>query len=559
MRELRLVPAAILVWAVTLIILLTREVAVTVPLIAVAVIGAVLIGQPGHAVLSGTVATAAATVTGLRLRAVETHHFGDYLRGVLSAPATRVSADTWLLRIRTQGYPVPVPTLLRGESPPDAAVAGAEVAVPLDVSESDRPGLGEVLASTTSVEVIGEVTGMAAVAAHVKEKFAAAVQQHVGETSQGLFPGMVLGDTSLQDETETQLYLDTGLSHLSAVSGANVAIVTTVVVLACRLLTLGPRVQTVAAAGALLGFVGLVGLEPSVLRAAVTGLVGLLAVINSARMEPVHGLCLAIIVLLLYDSDLAAAYGFALSVAATAGIVALSPLLVRALAPTRWPEILVRALAVAIAADMVTMPLVAMMAGRVSLVSVLANVLASAAVAPVTVLGLLAAGLCLLPGGLEVMPLKLAEPCTWWIHHVAQWCAGLPAATIPTPTGWQGPVWVVLCWGWVLAALVAGHPVKVTLTLAGLMLGSLVGGWLGEADRAPAIPLEQLTTHVVVSEAMINPVPVGTEVIIVTDSSGSPRDTPSVTRDGIPVLYPHRDGPVTLHSDGRQHAGDGRF
>lgn len=559
MRELRLVPAALLVWVVTLSAILSGSVVWSILVTALAVVFAVLLRHAGQAVLLAATGTAATLVTGLRLQASAAYLPPEQLSGTLVAPVSQVSEETWLLRIRTADHPVPVPTMLRADGPPDDVVAGSQVSLPVDFSDSDRAGVGDVLASATELTATAPPGGMAAVAALVKEKFSTAVQASVGEASRGLLPGMVLGDTTLQDEAESQLYIDTGLSHLSAVSGANVAIVTTAVIVICRLLTLGPRIQTVSAGLAILLFVGLVGTEPSVLRAAVTGLVGLLAVINSARMEPIHALCLAVIGLILVDSDLAVAYGFALSVAATAGIVALSPLLIKALAVTGWPEILVRALAVAIAADVVTMPLVAMMAGQVSLVSVVANVAVSPAVPPVTILGLVAAGLCLLPGGLELIPLKVIEPCTWWIHHVAEWCVSLPLATIATPEGWLGPAWVMVAWGWLIALLLAGHPGKVLGVLTAILLWSAISGVYSQSQQAEQIPLDSLVRHVVDTEDQINPVPPGTQVIIVTDPSGGRQELPTRNRTGQPVLYPNRNGPVTLHSDGSQHAVDGRF
>ena len=341
----------------------------------------------------------------------------------------------------------------------------------------------------------------------------------------------------------------TRLSHLSAVSGANVAIITSVAVIACRLLTLGPRVQVVAAVLTLGGFVGLVGTEPSVLRASVTGLVGLLAVLASTRLEPVHGLCLAVIGLVLWDSDLAASFGFALSVAATAGIIALHPLLFRPLARTGLPEILVRALAVAISADIVTLPIIAFMAGEVSVVSVLANILVAPAVAPVTVLGLVAAALALLPGPLAWLPLKLLEPCTWWIHAVAEWCAGLPVATAPAE-----PLWVLIAYGWIIAGIVGGRPAKAVVVL--------LTWWVCSADLTrppPEVPLDGPDVHVVETVEDVRRAPPGTRAIVVLDPSGGPAQRPTVTRDGVPVLFPHRDGEVTLHTDGTQHARDGRF
>lgn len=535
MSELRLVPAAVVVWAVTLLLMLGIPLAALLVLVVPA--GLLLMGQPGQALFTGVLGGLAAGATAWR----------QHLAAAWSAPeelAGRVvGLGSGLVRIRAPDHPALLTVFTQ-----DPVEPGSLVSVDAAWSPSRRPGLADVVGNG-ELTVLAGPTGMPRVAATVRAALGDAVDATVGESSRGLVPGMVLGDVSAQSGTERQLYIDTGLSHLSAVSGANVAIVTTAAVLACRLFTLGPRVQVGAAVVSLAVFVGLVGTEPSVLRASVTGLVGLLAVLGSTRLEPIHGLCLAVIGLLLWDPDMAVSYGFALSVAATAGIIALHPLLYPALARTRLPDILVRALAVAVAADLVTLPLIALMAGEVSVVSVLANVLVAPAVAPVTVLGFLAAGLALLPCPWAWLPLKLLEPCTWWIHTVASWCADLPASTVPAE-----PVWVLLAYGWILAGLLAGRP-WVTLLI-------VVAWWVWNADlsRPPAeVPLDSLNVHVVGKLADVDRAPPGTQVIVVLDPDGSPAGRPTVTRGGVPVLFPHRDGEVTLHVDGTQHARDGRF
>ena len=532
MSELRLLPAAVVVWAVALTLLL--DVPLLTLLLLVVPAGLLLGRQAGQALFTVVLGGLAAGATWWRQRLAAAWTAPEEFTGRV------VNTGPGLVRIRTPDHPALLTVFT-----PDTAEQGSLVSVHATWSPSRRPGLAEVVGNG-DLTVLAEPTGMAAT---VRASLRAAVDATVGESSRGLIPGMVLGDVSAQSGAEQQLYTDTGLSHLSAVSGANVAIVTTAAVLACRLLTLGPRVQVGAAVLSLTVFVGLVGTEPSVLRASVTGLVGLLAVLGSTRLEPIHGLCLAVIGLVLWDPDLAVSYGFALSVAAPAGIIALHPLLYPALARTRLPDILVRALAVAIAADLVTLPLIALMAGEVSVVSVLANVLVAPAVAPVTVLGLLAAGLALIPGPLAWLPLTILEPCTWWIHTVATWCAGLPVSTVPA-----GPVWVLLAYGWILAGLLAGRPWTTLLIVA--------AWWAWNADLSrppPEVPLDGLVVHVVEKLGEVERTPAGTQVIVVLDPAGSPATRPTVTRDGVPVLFPHRDGEVTLHTDGSQHARDGRF
>lgn len=482
MKQLRLLPAACAVWAATLLALHGNW-CIVVPVFALVLWR----WQRGQAILCAALSALAIVVTKVRLaRAVP---LGDVLTGtVISDPSE--TRGGWLLRLRVPGYPFQVPVFADEPAP-----SGAEV--------------------TVSHGRLTSLTPPDSLAAHVAENFRELVVTTVGPSSQGLLPGMVLGDTTLQDAAEKQLYIDTGLSHLSAVSGSNVAIVCS----AAALLVKGPRLRVAASLAALVVFVLLVGFEPSVQRAAVMGLVGLLAVLNSSRVEPMHGLSLAIIVLLFIDSELCSSFGFALSVVATAGIVVVSPLLYRHLAVIGWPDIFIRALAVAIAADLVTMPIVALMAGEVSVVSVLANVLVAPATAPVTILGLIAAIFAQL-GPLSVLGaglLAVAEPFTWWINTIAHGCTGLPLNTVAA-----SPFLVLLAYGWVVAGIVYRRPLLTLLCVIAVLVPRHL-----ETPQKPV--------HVVATEEDVYPIPPGTCSIVVTEDS--PPDYPTRTPEGIPVFY----------------------
>ena len=135
------------------------------------------------------------------------------------------------------------------------------------------------------------------------------------------------------------------------------------------------------------GFVLLARTEPSVLRAAVMGAVGLVAMGANGRQRGSRALGVAVVVLLLVDPPLATSMGFALSVLATAGILLLAPGWRDALC--RWlPRWLAEAVAVPAAAQLACTPLVAAISGQVSLVAVAANLVVAPAVGPATVLGL---------------------------------------------------------------------------------------------------------------------------------------------------------------------------
>ncbi|MEW2505013.1 ComEC/Rec2 family competence protein [Amycolatopsis sp. NPDC047767] len=260
------------------------------------------------------------------------------------------------------------------------------------------------------------------------------------EEPAGLLPGLVLGDTSALPEQVEQEFTESGLTHLMAVSGGNLAILCGSVLLLCRLLRIGPRVSAVAAGLCLGGFLILVGPAPSVLRAGVMGGVALLALALGRRGSASPALAFSVCVLVAWDPVMAADFGFALSVFATAGLVLLAP---------RWADSLVRrgippgyaeGIAVPLAAFVVTAPVIAGMAGTVSLVSVVTNVLAAPVVAPVTVLGVLATVVGpWWPGAGHVL-VHLADPEARWLITVARHGARAPGAVLTWPGGWWGGV-----------------------------------------------------------------------------------------------------------------------
>ena len=123
---------------------------------------------------------------------------------------------------------------------------------------------------------------------------------------------------------------------------------------------------------------------------------------------------------------------------------------------------------------------------------------------------------------------------------------------IHVPPGWLGVGLVVLVCLWVLALIWAGRWQVVVL---GFVL--LVGlSWKGGSAEVPITSLR--VVEIDHWEDGYQPPP-GTQVLVVHDPHGSPRDRPSTLPDGTPVLFPERDGHVALYRDGTQHAADGRF
>jgi competence protein ComEC len=262
--------------------------------------------------------------------------------------------------------------------------------------------------------------------------------QVLPEQPAGLLPGLVVGDTSRLPPEVSDEFKTAGLSHLTAVSGTNVAIVCGAVLWLFRLLRFGPRTCAVLAGVALVGFVVLARPSPSVLRAAVMGAIALLALMVGRRRSAMPALAAAVLGLLLVDPELGVEPGFALSVLATCGLVVLAPPWAAALRERGVPAGVAEAITVPVAAHVVTAPVVVALAGNVSMVAIVANLLAAPAVVPATVLGVLAAVLATVHAGAAEIVVRVAGPAVQWLIAVGDRSAAIPGATIGWTDGARG-------------------------------------------------------------------------------------------------------------------------
>jgi competence protein ComEC len=341
------------------------------------------------------------------------------------------------------------------------------------------PGPGDDTVAVVSARgpptLLGDPGPLQTGAGALRDGLAAAADRVLEPRAAGLLPGLVVGDTRGMDPVLDEEFRQAGLAHLTAVSGANVAIVLAGVLWPLRRRAVDRRVQAVVAGLVLVGFVILARPSPSVVRAAAMGAVMLLALASGRARAAVPALAAAAIVLLLLDPGLARDPGFALSVAATGGIVLLAPGWSRRLRLRGCPPLVADAVAVSAAAGMVTAPLVAGLTGTVSLISLPANLLAAPAVAPATVLGLVAA---LVP--IPVPP--VADALVWlagwptrWLVLVAERAAAVPDGATGWPAGTEGAVLLtllLLAGGWALWRFARLRP----LALAALV-GVVAVGW----------------------------------------------------------------------------------
>ncbi len=303
-----------------------------------------------------------------------------------------------------------------------------------------------------------------------------------------LVAGLAVGDESGQSSDLATDMQASGLSHLTAVSGGNTAIVVAVVLAAAGLLRLSLALRILAALAALVFFVVLVGPQPSVLRAAAMGGIVLLGMVSGGRRAGPSALAASVLVLVVLSPALAVSWGFALSAGAAAGLILLAPRVGAALqswrVTRRWPPALQEASALTIAAQLSTLPLLVAMGATVGWVALPANLLAMPAVAPVTVLGLAAAVIAPPAPAIGAVISHVAAWPAGWIAAVAHVCSGLPLARLPWPTGSWGVLLLVACSlaGWLVhRRLLPGlpRPLPMQMAIAGGAAAAIVAGlWL---------------------------------------------------------------------------------
>lgn len=232
------------------------------------------------------------------------------------------------------------------------------------ISRPARHDLTVAVFNATGRPTVGRAGPVHRAAHIVRHRFAAAVREVLPADQATMLPALVLGDTSTVTALTSREFRAAGLTHLTAVSGANVTIVCAAALVSARLI--GPRAAVVCAAVALVAFVILVQPTASVLRAAVMGAIALVGMLSARRRQAIPALSGSVLVLLAAAPHLAVDIGFALSVAATGALVVIAPVWSRRLVDRGCPKVLADALAVAAAAQLVTAPLVAAISGRVS-------------------------------------------------------------------------------------------------------------------------------------------------------------------------------------------------
>ncbi|HET8652455.1 MAG TPA: ComEC/Rec2 family competence protein [Gaiellaceae bacterium] len=319
-----------------------------------------------------------------------------------------------------------------GRAPPQGALV--ETAVELREPRGPSDGFDErtylrrrgvhVVARGREWRLVGRRGGLAGLADRLRERLAASISPGLSGERRAVLAGLVLGEDEGLSQSLRDDFRSSGLYHLLAVSGQNVAFVAGGVLVLAWMLGISRVLAEVGALGAIGGYVVAVGWQPSVVRAGVAGALASLAWLAARPRDRWYFLLLGAAVLLAWNPYSAYEPGFQLSFAAVGAIFLLVPRLERVLEGYPVPRSLATVVAVSGACGAVTAPILLIQFGSVPAYSVVSNALAAPVVGVSFSLALVTA---LLDQLIPPAALAAAWANGWLAAYVAT-CARLVAA-----------------------------------------------------------------------------------------------------------------------------------
>jgi competence protein ComEC len=260
----------------------------------------------------------------------------------------------------------------------------------------------------------------------IRARSEAALASGMPAREAALARGFVLGEDEQIDARTTEDFRRSGLSHLLAVSGQNVALLALLAMPVLAGLGMPLRARLAWILGLIAVYVPLAGAGPSIQRAGIMGGLSVFATLAGRRASRFYALAVAAVVLLALEPGIAADVGWQLSFAAVLGILLLAAPLKAAITARigfrGWRRTLADGAAMTIAATLATAPLIAFHFEALSTTTLTANLLALPAVAPAMSLGMLVAAGGQVPGfpveGLNAINSLLLA----YVAQVAAWC-----------------------------------------------------------------------------------------------------------------------------------------
>ncbi|MEO1620517.1 MAG: ComEC/Rec2 family competence protein, partial [Cyanobacteria bacterium J06632_3] len=222
----------------------------------------------------------------------------------------------------------------------------------------------------------------------LRARIVSAQARWLGEPAGNLLSAMTLGRKAVDLPYDVRdSFIDAGLAHTLAASGFHVSLLLALVLGSLK--SREPKTRAIAGAIALILYVGLTGLQPSVIRASLMGAGLLLGLATERKVNPLGGLLMAATIMLIFNPQWVWDVGFQLSVVATLGLILTVPRLMKMLG---WmPTAIATVLSVPIAACLWTLPLQLFYFERFPLYSILLNGVATPLVIAISMGGFVSA------------------------------------------------------------------------------------------------------------------------------------------------------------------------
>jgi competence protein ComEC len=387
------------------------------------------------------------------------------------------------------------PVLLRlppGRSPPQGAILDlvGEIRLPRGPKDGfdERTWLRRhgvhVVVRAERWRIVGRRGGLSGFSDRVRAHLSRGMAPGLRGERRAVIAGIVLGEDEGLSEGLRASFRASGLYHLLAVSGQNVALIAGGALLVAYLVGLSRLVGEVAALAAIGGYVLAVGWQPSVVRAGVAGALASLAWLASRPSDRWYFLLLGAALLLAWSPYSLLDAGFQLSFAAVAAIFVVVPRLQQTFAGYPVPHSLAEVVAVSGACGVATAPILLTQFGTVPLYSIPANALAAPVVAPLL-------GIALVTAIVAPVAPPVAAALAWmngWLAAYLAACArvmgGLPYASVSARGALAVSAAVV---GVAYLATRLSRPRRRTLAGVALAAALVAGGWRLHAG-ASALP-----------------------------------------------------------------------
>ena len=365
------------------------------------------------------------------------------VRMTVTGPARRGRYDVRAPAVVTQfaGRALREPVELKlplGRAPPQGAILDALVRV--TAPRGPKNGFDErtwlrrhgvhVVLLVDRWRIVGRRGGLGGVADALRRQLQNSVARGLTGYRAAVLEGVVLGEDSGLSEELRRRFRASGLYHLLAVSGQNVALVAGSALLLAWLLGVPRLIGQLCALASICAYVLAVGAQPSVVRAGVAGALGCLAWLSARAADRWQLLLVGAIVLLGWNPYTLLDPGFQFSFAAVLAIFLLVPRFQRFLEGYPLGRSLRVVVAISAACGLATAPIAWLQFHSVQLLTVPANALAAPAVVPLLGLALAAAAVAPFSPGAAAALAWLNGWCAAYLVAVARLVGGLPIAQI---------------------------------------------------------------------------------------------------------------------------------